>query len=279
MTQECPARVAAFFDLDGTLLPAPSLERRFFRALRYRSAIRTRSLLLWFIEAARLAPNGVAAIAQANKMYLRGIRITEGENGSDRTFPSLIPRVPETGGKGRARLTIPTFFPEAISRLTWHAAQGHAIVLVSGTLEPLAEAAAQALERQVAMRGITAEIHVVATRLEEAAGSWTGRLLGPPMFGDEKARAVRRLALNWGIELASSYAYGDTANDRWMLAAVGRPAAVNSSKELTSIAHLQGWPQLRWGGAAPETRKRRSHFAEKTQPASRETKHWNAGTL
>jgi HAD superfamily hydrolase (TIGR01490 family) len=279
MSMESPARVAAFFDIDGTLLPAPSLERRFFRALRYRRAIRIRSLLLWLAEAARLAPRGIAAIAQANKMYLRGVRVTEGDSGSARTLASFTPGFQEIHSNGRLRITFPTFFPQAVQQVAWHAAQGHAIVLVSGTLEPLAEAAARSLERQVAMRGITAEIHVIATRLEEAAGSWTGRLSGPAMFGQEKECAVRRLALNWGIDLATSYGYGDTASDRWMLAAVGRPAAVNPSKELTSIAHLQGWLQLRWSEAARETPKRKAQFAPRTQPAGKETKHWKVESL
>src|SRR5260370_13499398 len=37
--QHTSGRVAAFFDLDGTLLARPSLERRFFSGLRYQRAI------------------------------------------------------------------------------------------------------------------------------------------------------------------------------------------------------------------------------------------------
>lgn len=279
MSQESPARVAAFFDLDGTLLPAPSLERRFFRTLRYRRAIPVKNLFLWLLEAVRLVPGGIAVIAQANKMYLRGVRKTESKSGSDGAIHPLAPGVQAMRGNGHAQITIPAFFPEAVQRVAWHASQGHAILLVSGTLEPLAEAAAHALEGQVAKRRIVAEIHVVATRLEEAAGSWTGRLSGPPMFGEEKARAVRRLALNWGIDLATSYAYGDSTYDRWMLAAVGRPTAVNPSKELARIARLQGWPEFRWSEAAHETSKRKTRLPQKIQPANKETKHWNVGAL
>ena len=279
MSQESPARVAAFFDLDGTLLPPPSLERRFFRTLRYRRAIPMKNLFLWLREAARLAPAGITVIAQADKMYLRGVRRTESENGSDGVAHPSAPGVQGIRGNGRAQITIPAFFPEAVQRVAWHASQGHAIVLVSGTLEPLAEAAARALERQVAKRGIAAEIHVIATRLEEAAGSWTGRLSGPAMFGEEKVRAVRRLALDWGIDLAISYAYGDSTHDRWMLAAVGHPATVNPSRELARMARLQGWPELRWSKVAHETPKRNARLTQKTKPASKETKHWNVGTL
>jgi HAD superfamily hydrolase (TIGR01490 family) len=243
MKPACPGRVAAFFDLDGTLLAAPSLERRLFRTLRYRRAIRLRNLFSWLTEAIRLAPRGIASIAQANKMYLRGVRVSEGEL----TRGALtLAEVRTHSRDGHLRASLPPFFPEAIDRVAWHASEGHPIVLVSGTLQPLAEEAARRIESQVAKLGIVAEIHVIATRLEEAAGSWTGRLLGPAIFGEEKARAVRRLAVNWGLELETSYAYGDTAHDRWMLAAVGRPTAVNPSEELARIARLHGWPEMRW---------------------------------
>jgi HAD superfamily hydrolase (TIGR01490 family) len=251
---ECPARVAAFFDLDGTLLAGPSLERRFFRMLRYRRAIGVKNYLLWLGEAVRLAPRGMGAILQADKMYLRGVRVPEGDCGIERGGAT-----DDSGGSGKrgaTRMCVPRFFPEAVERVAWHAAQGHAIVIVSGTLEPLARGAARTMETQVAMHGIAPEVHAIATRLEEAAGSWTGRIVGEAMFGEEKARAVRRLAAAWGLDLARSYAYGDGANDRWMLAAVGRPTAVNAAEGLRKIARLHGWPEMRWREKKSEIRGR-----------------------
>src|SRR5216684_3960193 len=67
--------VAAFFDLDGTLVSLPSLERRFFRTSLYRREIRIKNYFLWLKEAVWLAPRGFSAILQANKMYLRGVEI------------------------------------------------------------------------------------------------------------------------------------------------------------------------------------------------------------
>ena len=184
MNQECPARIAAFFDLDGTLLAAPSLERRFLRTLRYRRAIRLKNFFLWLGEAIRMAPRGIAAITQANKMYLRGVRVAEGESGSGRTHPPA--GVHAVLGNGRGRMTIPAFFPEAIQQVAWHASQGHAIVFVSGTLEPLAEEAARAMERQLAMRGITAEIHVISTGWKNPRGVGPGASLAWPCSGKRK---------------------------------------------------------------------------------------------
>lgn len=224
-TRACTG-VAAFFDLDGTLVALPSLERRFFRMLRYRRAIPAKNYFLWLREAVRLSPRGLAAILQANKMYLR-------ELAADRM---------ETGGLRPA----PTFFEDGISRVKWHAKRGHTIVLLSGTLEPLAKEFARALEAELAGRGVLLAIQVCVTRLEEVDGRWTGKILSEAMFGEAKLREAQRIAAELKIDLAQCYAYGDSANDRWLLAAVGQPVAVNPSNELGRTARERGWAVLHW---------------------------------
>jgi len=253
--------VAAFFDLDGTLVALPSLERRFFRILRYRREMRARNYFFWLREAARLAGRGIRAILQANKMYLRGVQSLEGSGWEDE---ELSPR--HKGGqraqgevlaspRGNPRLPVPVFFEEAIERVAWHGRQVHTIVLVSGTLEPLAKAAARAIEGELAARGISLSIRPCATRLEEMDGRWTGKILGEAMFGEAKARAARRIAADLKLDLAKCYAYGDSANDRWLLSAVGRPVAVNPVGELEWLARMRGWPILSWKKESIETQR------------------------
>lgn len=253
--------VAAFFDLDGTLLALPSLERRFFQTLRYLRAIPARNYFLWMKEAVRLMPRGVTAIAQANKMYLRGVQNLDecGGGGVDpcsrhKAGYQAEGQASEPPGRN-PRSPVPTFFPQAIERVAWHARQGHEIVLMSGTLEPLARGAARAMKNELSARGVTAAIRVCATRLEEMDGTWTGRVLGEAMFGEAKTRAAKRLAAEMRLDLARCYAYGDTANDRGLLAAVGKAAAVNPSKDFASIAQSHGWPVLHWAKQEGLTQK------------------------
>src|SRR5207245_2644174 len=156
------------------------------------------------------------------------------------------------------RLPVPAFFAQAIERVEWHSKQRHEIVLMSGTLEPLAQGAAAAMEAELAARGITVTIGVCATRLEESEGTWTGQILGEAMFGEAKARAAKRLAGELRLDLARCYAYGDTANDRWLLAAVGKPAAVNPSGGLAEIARMHNWPVLRWNEEKELTQRTQS---------------------
>ncbi len=138
-------------------------------------------------------------------------------------------------------------YPEAIERVVWHAERGHLIVIVSGTLEMLAERAVRLLEAELLGHGLTSKIRLCATRLEEKHGRWTGRIAGEAMFGEAKARAVGRIATEADLDLQRCFAYGDGPSDKWMLEAVGKPVAVNPSNDLARIARRNDWAILRWG--------------------------------
>lgn len=249
--------VAAFFDVDGTLLPHPSLEKRFFLSLRAAHKIERVNYLLWLSESLRLLPRGIQQVRFANKMYLRGVRTDHAER------PPLV-----------------SFFTEAVERVAWHAECGHAIVIVSGTLEPLAHSAASALQHCLAAKSLNIAVEVCATRLEVAAGSWTGRILGDAMFGEAKVRAMRRFGASRQFDLARSFAYGDSALDRWMLEAVGKPVAVNPSSDLARIAARHGWDILRWSETeSPKQTSPQSmtYTSAKSSPRSREELDFSAG--
>ena len=261
-------RIAAFFDLDGTLIGGPSLERRFFAELRYRRAIPLRNYFLWLGRTALLAPRGMQMMRHANKMYLRGVHAGGEGSESDREQPAL----PDAK---QARMGVPRFFGEAVEWTAWHAEQGHAIVLVSGTLAPLAQEMALALVVRLAVRGIAASVGVCATKLEQSDGCWTGRILGDAMFGEAKARAVAQLASCKGFDLAKCYAYGDGWSDRWMLEAVGHAAAVNPSWRMERLARRRGWSVLSWH----EERRLSTKLTEKAQRDPEKTlRHsWDRG--
>jgi len=142
--------------------------------------------------------------------------------------------------------TLPEFFPAAVQRVWWHALRGDSIVLVSGTLAPLAEIVKFALERELLWRSVETKISVLATQLEICEGHCSGRVAGAAMFGEEKARAARAFASARNISLAQSSAYGDSSLDRRMLASVGHPFAVNPMRRLRRIAKLRGWQMLAW---------------------------------
>jgi phosphoserine phosphatase len=217
-------RVAAFFDLDGTLVPEPSLEWRFFSALQKSRSIPFSNYLRWTGEALRLISNGLLAVQHGNKRYLKGVCC-------DLVF--------------RHMASI-DFFEEGIAQVAWHAQQGHRIFLLSGTLEAVAGLAATALEGDLGSRGLQIRPRVCATRLEEVCGQWTGEISGEALYGRAKAHCVKAVGAEEKIDLQACHGYGNSLLDRHFLCTVGHGHAVNPGKELAALAKQKHWPIWRW---------------------------------
>jgi HAD superfamily hydrolase (TIGR01490 family) len=217
-------RVAAFFDIDGTLVPEPSMEKRLFRGLQRTNEIPWTNYARWGMEAARLLPRGLTAISQGNKSYLCGLR-------EEQILEAVEPIA---------------FFEEGVARVEWHARRGNEIVLVSGMVKPLARMVAMALECELEARGVERDVLVSATRLEERGGVFTGQVLGEANYGEAKRRAMEVVARAMQINLRESHAYGNTLLDRPMLSAVGNGHAVNPGKELADTANSRDWAIWHW---------------------------------
>jgi phosphoserine phosphatase len=84
----------------------------------------------------------------------------------------------------------------------------------------------------------------VCNRLEFRAGYATGKLLDPVIGGHDGGRFVTTYAQEHDIDLAASAAYGAHGPDALMLAAVGRPCAVNPDYTLRRAAREAGWPVM-----------------------------------
>ena len=210
-------KIGAFFDLDGTLLPGPSLEWRFIAWLTARDEIGAVDVARWVAQFAGTVLRDPRAATIGNKAYLRGLResLAEGWENSLSVQP----------------------FAAGLARLQWHAAQGHRVFIVSGTLAHLARAFA---------RRFAAPAEAIATELEACDGRWTGDISGRHMSGEEKARAIRRVAARSGLSLWESYAYGNSVTDLPMLDSVGHRVAVNPPLRLRRIARSEGWQSCVW---------------------------------
>jgi len=243
-----PTQIGAFFDLDGTLLPPPSLEWRFIGWLAAQGKIDGGHLAGWLGRFAREIWRDPDGAAFENKFYLRGVP----ESLADE-WELLL------GAGSRC------YFTAGVERVARHQAQGHRVFLVTGTLGPLARAAARCLPGTVEVR---------ATELEAREGRWTGRVAGEHLRGEAKARAVRNVAALHGLDLAASYAYGNSLADLPMLEAVGHPVAVNPEVGLERVACSgleaarpgaaeRAWRVCRW---KPGARSRGRHFISASEP-------------
>ncbi|MEZ8219747.1 HAD-superfamily subfamily IB hydrolase, TIGR01490 [Candidatus Fervidibacteria bacterium JGI MDM2 SSWTFF-3-K9] len=129
----------------------------------------------------------------------------------------------------------PRVYNDAVREIQWHRERNHQIVLVTGgadfTVAPLAQ-------------WLNADL--LAAKLEEVDGKFTGRLVGKPLIGVGKADAIKTYAGEKGIDLQASYAYGDSVSDAPMLECVGNPVAVNPDRKLRRLAMERGWRIVQW---------------------------------
>ncbi|MFG2472574.1 HAD family hydrolase [Streptomyces canus] len=202
-----------FSDVDETLIHCKSLlefldhyfaERHGLHGRRHAAAVRARLASVIAAGAGR---------HEANALYYQAWR---GE---------LLAEVQRAGRRWYAgRRSAGGFFVEAThTALRRHQAEGAELVLVSGSfaavLDPLAEECGAA--------------HVLCTRPAVADGVLTGEVVGEPVIGEARRRAVRALlAGHPHIDPADCHAYGDHVSDLPMLLEVGHPTVVGDSADL-----------------------------------------------
>jgi phosphoserine phosphatase len=84
---------------------------------------------------------------------------------------------------------------------------------------------------------------VIATRMVIENGAYTGEI-ELYAYGENKASAIRELAVASGYDLGECFAYSDSITDLPMLQAVGHPTVVNPDRALRREATNRDWPVL-----------------------------------
>ncbi|MGZ4437231.1 MAG: HAD-IB family hydrolase [Oryzihumus sp.] len=222
MSSSTPARVAAFFDFDGTVIDGYSAV----------ALLKDRALhgQIGPGEALRLALTGLDAMtgrAEVEDFMRVGVTAFRGKTAD---------QLAAMGDRLAASVLGGCVFPEALATVEAHRRQGHLVVIASSALPFQVEPLAREL-------GVD---HVLCTRLGEVDGVCTGEVDGPMLWGPAKAEAVQAFAAEHGIDLAASTAYGNGDEDVAFLASVGNPVAVNPGRELEEQALVRGWPVRRF---------------------------------
>ncbi|MCF8588687.1 HAD family hydrolase [Gordonia liuliyuniae] len=222
MTTAEPTRIAAFFDLDKTVIARSSalaFTRPFYEGglLSRRTMLRSGIAQLQFLLTA----------ADENHVDKLRKHVTAMSTGWDAAQVRSI--VAETLDD----VVRPVVFPEALELIEQHKDAGHDVVLISASgiemVEPIGELLGVDIVRASIMRVID--------------GLYAGDL-DFYCYGDEKATVVEELAAERGYDLSQCYAYSDSATDLPMLDAVGRPAVVNPGRTLRRHAADNEWEIL-----------------------------------
>jgi len=209
----------AIFDVDGTLVRGSS-ERLFWRYLVVRGRQGPRQIAAYLLFLIRYLPTGGIHTLKKNKAYLCGLERADVDALAEEFVTTrLMPRLRNA----------------VLQRLRQHVLRGDAVVLLTGTIDPIA----RALARQLGVR------YVCATLCSERNGRYLAQPPETHPFGAAKLGLSRQLAAQIGCELKSATAYGDSRHDLFLLEAVSEPVAVSPDAQLTRVALERDWEIIR----------------------------------
>ena len=217
-------RIAAFFDVDGTLIDS-SLGHRFFRHLFAKGEIRVPQIFGLIEYALGLGVREPSRVPLENHGYLRGLE--------HRRYLDLVSEFAATGIGALVR-------PVGMDWIEWHRSRSHRVILISGGRQELVEDFGRGLGVDLA----------IGTPAETANGRLTGRSATIEPVAAFKHRRLLELAATEFIALDESYFYGDSIGDVRALELVGRPRVVNPGRRLKRLAVERSWPILDAGRAS-----------------------------
>lgn len=219
--QEEGAHIAAFFDLDRTLINDFSAKR--FVMSRLLSGRTTSKELLFQLATVLLYSVGnrdFEVLTKVSALGVKGIREKEFEALGKAIFEEYLSDA---------------IYPEARRLITSHLEKGHRVVIVS---------AATIYQVQPFADELGVE-NVFYTKMEVKKGRFTGQI-EEMCWGEGKAKAGKRFAKINSIDLSKSFFYTDSFDDYPLLEIVGNPIATNPDNRLSQAAFESGWPILRF---------------------------------
>jgi len=215
-------RIAAFFDLDRTLLLVNSgrlwleSERRHGRIGVWQMIQATFYLIGYKFNAVDMERVMVKALST-----VRGVEEEEVRRRTHEWYQAEVAQ---------------TVAPGARPALESHRAQGHPLVLLT---------ASSLYESEIASRQLELDAYL-ATRYEVVDGHFTGDVVRPLCYGPGKVVHAERWAVDNDVDLDRSYFYTDSITDLAMLERVGEPRIVQPDPRLRRLARKRGWEILDW---------------------------------
>ncbi len=125
-------------------------------------------------------------------------------------------------------------YPEALAIIREHQKAGRKVLLLTTSIEPLA----QAIATQIGVDTI------LGTHLEINNNIYTGNIDGKLVSGSKKVHAAEIFLQNNQIDWGNTWAYADNISDKLILKHVKHPFAVNPRKRLRKYAKSAEWNVL-----------------------------------
>ncbi|MFZ4063393.1 MAG: HAD family hydrolase [Candidatus Nanopelagicaceae bacterium] len=212
----------AFFDVDNTILRGSTI---FFlgRGMYQRGFFSKRDISAFVLANLKYRLTGTEKPEEIEKFQNAACEFIGGHN---------VKEIEAIASEIYDEFVSPALWQGTIDIANQHLANGEEVWLVTATPQDMAVLIAKRL-------GFTGAL---GTKAEVIDGTYTGKMNGLLLHGNQKAIAIRDLAEKEGIDLANSFAYSDSHNDFPLLTAVGHPAAINPDTLLQIRAIRDNWP-------------------------------------
>jgi phosphoserine phosphatase len=155
-------------------------------------------------------------LTRANKQYLRGKPVTAMVSVAHKIF---TPRIHSL------------IFPVMSSVIEHHRMSGDLLLLLTGTLDFIAECFASELQFD----------GYKASTLETLDDLFTGNLVGIQPYGIGKLEVMRDLRKEFSFDQNTVTLYANLYSDRYVMNTAEEPVAVNPDKALRRYAIKNGW--------------------------------------
>ena len=208
------SKIAAFFDIDGTIYREGLITEVFKKIIKYELVDKEKwenEVRPAYISWDKRQGDYDTYLLKMVDIYMEAIIGTGEEH-----IKHIARKVIEQKGD-----RVYTFTRE---RIKWHKNQGHVVIAISGSPIELVKEMSEKYHMDD-YRGTIYEV--------DENGKYNGEVI-PMWDSNSKKKAINELVEKYNIDLNNSYAYGDTAGDFTMLKSVGIPFAMNPTRELIS---------------------------------------------
>ena len=215
-------KIAAFFDIDGTLYRDSLMVEHFKKLIKYEIIDEK----VWLVNARDTFVNWdkrqgnyddyLFEVCDIYVESLKGLDLCSIHFTSDQVIALKAERV----------------YKYTRSRIKWHLDNGHKVIFISGSPNFLVEKMAKKYNAT----------DFAGSNYVFEDGRFNGTVI-PMWDSTSKNLAIDNFVEKYNIDLSKSYAYGDTNGDITMLRRVGNPVAINPTNEL--VNHMSNDKELK----------------------------------
>ncbi|UCF63832.1 MAG: HAD-IB family phosphatase [bacterium] len=212
----------AVFDIDGTLFPPSSMEKRFILFMLKKGAIPLPNIAAYFFTGMlKTLSEGYEEGFKNNKYYLRHLPvITVSKTAANFVKNQVWPQISATG----------------LQRISEYRAKNYKILLMSGSPDFLTFPLAKFIQPDF----------TIAAELETRHDRFTGNLANLHPYGKRKSQLLLNFQATYKINFKHSVVYANHQADFHHMSMFHTAVAINPSPKLKTLAERHHWKIEKW---------------------------------